>query len=110
MEVHQAIKEIRKQKGISQLAIANALDLDVAVVSNIEKGKRDLRVKELEIISNTLNISVIDLFTYPEKYIKVTDTEGDDESLYKEVIKLRAENDVLRELAGLNKKGAKAVG
>ena len=50
MEIFEAIKEIRLQKGINQQIIADALNLDVAVVSNIEKGKRDLRVKELEII------------------------------------------------------------
>lgn len=77
MEIFEAIKEIRLQKGINQQNIADALNLDVAVVSNIEKGKRDLRVKELEIISNALNVSVIDLFTYPDKYIKVSNKDDE---------------------------------
>lgn len=77
MEIYKAIKEIRTQKAINQQDIADALCLDVAVVSNIEKGKRDLRVKELEIISNVLGMSVVDLFTYPDKYIKATQTEGE---------------------------------
>ncbi len=63
MEVHEAIKIIRLQKSINQQVIADALNLDVAVVSNIENGKRDLRVKELKIISNVLGISPVDLFT-----------------------------------------------
>lgn len=75
MEIFEAIKEIRLQKGINQQIIADALNLDVAVVSNIEKGKRDLRVKELEIISKTLGVSTIDLFTYPDKYIRLTQRE-----------------------------------
>lgn len=64
MEVLEAIKIIRLQKSINQQVIADALNLDVAVVSNIENGKRDLRVKELKIISNVLGISPVDLFTY----------------------------------------------
>lgn len=70
MEIYESIKTIRLQKSINQQNIADALNLDVAVVSNIEKGKRDLRVKELEVISNVLGISVIDLITYPDKYVK----------------------------------------
>lgn len=45
MEVNEAIKIIRLQKSINQQVIADTLNLDVAVVSNIENGKRDLRVK-----------------------------------------------------------------
>lgn len=75
MEIYEAIRELRLQKQINQQFIADALNLDVAVVSNIEKGKRDLRVKELEIISKALEVSVIDLFTYPDKYVKVSHKE-----------------------------------
>lgn len=75
MEIYEAIKVIRLQKAINQQVIADALNLDVAVVSNIENGKRELRVKELEIISKALGIPVIDLFTYPDKYVKTTQKE-----------------------------------
>lgn len=77
MEVHEAIKIIRLQKSINQQVIADALNLDVAVVSNIENGKRDLRVKELKIISNVLGISPVDLFTYQDKYVKLSQKEED---------------------------------
>lgn len=66
MDIYKNIREIRLQKGINQQALADALNLDVAVISNIEKGKRDLRVKELEIISNVLGLTVVDLLTYPQ--------------------------------------------
>ncbi|MCR5242996.1 MAG: helix-turn-helix domain-containing protein [Prevotella sp.] len=77
MEIYEAIKEIRQQKSINQQVIADALHLDVAVVSNIEKGKRDLRVKELEIISKVFEMSVVDLFTYPDRYVKLTQKEDE---------------------------------
>lgn len=75
MNIVKSIKEIRLQKSINQQQIADALNVDVAVVSNIEKGKRDLKVKELEIISNALGISVIDLITYPKKYVEKNSNE-----------------------------------
>ena len=77
MEVLEAIKIIRLQKSINQQVIADALNLDVAIVSNIENGKRDLRVKELKIISNVLGISPVDLFTYQDKYVKLSQKEED---------------------------------
>lgn len=77
MEIYESIREIRLQKGINQQAIADALNVDVSVASNIEKGKRDLRVRELEIIANVLGIPVIDLFTYPDKYVRISQTEED---------------------------------
>lgn len=77
-EVYEALREIRKKKAISQQVIADALNVDVAVVSNIEKGKRDLRVKELEIISNVLDVPIIDLFLYPQTYMKASYMEEDD--------------------------------
>lgn len=90
MEIYEAIKVIRLQKAINQQVIADALNLDVAVVSNIENGKRELRVKELEIISKALGIPVIDLFTYPDKYVKAS--QKDEEPIEAVLqIKLRKE-------------------
>ena len=72
MEIYQKIREIRLQKSINQQVIADALSVDVAVVSNIEKGKRELRFKEVEIISNLFGMSLVDLITYPDRYVKIS--------------------------------------
>lgn len=69
MKIEDTIKELRLKKSIKQQTIAEALNVDVAVISNIENGKRDLKVKELEKIANVFNMSVVDLITYPDKYI-----------------------------------------
>ena len=69
MNVIQNIKALRLEKGIPQKILSDALNVDVAVISNIENGKRELKVSELEIIANCLNVRVIDLFTYPQKYV-----------------------------------------
>lgn len=70
MNVVDNIKQIRLQKGISQEIIAEALHLDGSVISNIESGKRELKVKELEVIARCLGVSEIDLFTYPKRYVE----------------------------------------
>ena len=72
MNVVKNIREIRLQKSISQSAIADELGVDVAVISNIEKGKRELRVSELEKIAKVLRMSVIDILTYPNIFVEST--------------------------------------
>lgn len=72
------IKEIRLQKSINQQVIADALNVDVASVSNLEKGKREIRFREIEIIANVLGVSVVDLITYPKKYVEVKENEDQD--------------------------------
>ena len=72
MNVVKNIREIRLQKSISQSAIADDLGVDVAVISNIEKGKRELRVSELEKIAKVLRMSVIDILTYPKIFVEST--------------------------------------
>ncbi|MBW7868880.1 MAG: helix-turn-helix transcriptional regulator [Brumimicrobium sp.] len=69
MDVAKNIKQIRLAKSINQDVIADALGVDPAVISNIENGKREIKVSELEIISKCLNINVIDLITYPKVYV-----------------------------------------
>lgn len=64
------IKQIRLEKRITQEVLADALGVDTAVISNIEKGKRELKVSELEIISNCLRVDMLYLITYPDVYVK----------------------------------------
>ncbi len=69
MKIINNIREIRLQRGITQEYIAEALNVDASVVSNIEKGKRELRVSELEIIASALEVDVLYLFTYPNVFV-----------------------------------------
>ena len=104
MDIYKNIREIRLQKGINQQALADALNLDVAVISNIEKGKRDLRVKELEIISNVLGLTVVDLLTYPQQYVNIIDIPRSDVSEVSIQIKLKKDkrDQVMRLIFGDN--------
>jgi transcriptional regulator with XRE-family HTH domain len=76
MDVVKNIIKIRKEKGISQEFIANSLGLDSAVVSNIENGKRELKVSELEKIAKALAVDVLYLLTYPHIYVKKESKEN----------------------------------
>lgn len=78
MDIIKNIKEIRLQKGITQQVIADALSVDFSVVSNIEKGKRELKVKELDKIANALGVDLIYLFTYPKHYVAADSLQRND--------------------------------
>lgn len=90
MKVVENIKTIRLEKGIPQKAIADLLSVDDSVISNIENGKRELKVSELEIIANCLGVEVIDLFTYPVKYAPAN---ANDDSTVEAVLQIKLKAD-----------------
>lgn len=78
MNVVQNIIAIRKEKGLNQENIADALDIDPSVVSKIENGNRQLKVDELAKIAEILKEDIIYLFTYPKRYIDKDTLKGQD--------------------------------
>ena len=96
------IKKIRLEKGIPQKKIADALNLDNAVISNIENGKRQLKVSELEIIANCLEVSIIDLFTYPKKYVPLDSIDDEIAATLTIQLKREKKDQVLKLVFGDN--------
>ena len=103
MNVIDNIKEIRKENGVNQELIAEALGVDTSVVSNIEKGKRELKVSELEKIAKVLEVDVLYLLTYPHVYVRSDDSAPDPVEAVLQ-IKLRSDkkDQVLRLVFGEN--------
>lgn len=78
MNVVENIKLIRQLKSINQETLAESLEVDTAVISNIEKGKRELKVSELEKIAKCLSVDILDLFTYPKRFVDSDTVENSD--------------------------------
>lgn len=64
------IKELRLEKGLSQESLANQSDIDRTYISDIEKGERNISLKIIERLSETLQISLSELFKKIEEYGK----------------------------------------
>lgn len=64
------IKEFRLEKGLSQESLANQSDIDRTYISDIEKGERNISLKIIERLSETLQISLSELFKKIEEYGK----------------------------------------
>jgi len=56
------IKDLRSQKGLSQEDFADICNLDRTYISGIERGKRNVSLKNIEIIANALGVHISKLF------------------------------------------------
>ncbi|AMN31735.1 helix-turn-helix domain-containing protein [Clostridium perfringens] len=62
MKVGLRIKKIRERNGLSQLNLAKKTgSLNQSQISKIENGQRKIKVDELIILSNALNVSLAEL-------------------------------------------------
>lgn len=63
----KVIRQIRHQKDISQEALADLCGLHRTYISDIELGKRNVSLENLERIANALDISLSETFLYVER-------------------------------------------
>jgi transcriptional regulator with XRE-family HTH domain len=57
----QRVREKRMALGLSQEAFADKCKLDRTYISGIERGKRNLSLRNIEIIAKTIGISIAEL-------------------------------------------------
>ena len=58
------IKELREKQGLTQLKLAEILDMEASNLSKIERGIQIPKEESLENISNALKVDVKELFNY----------------------------------------------
>jgi transcriptional regulator with XRE-family HTH domain len=58
------IKEIRKEKGVSQEKLALLADLDRTYINSVENGKRNISIVNIEKIAMALGVSLTDFFNH----------------------------------------------
>jgi transcriptional regulator with XRE-family HTH domain len=73
MKILESIESIRKEKGVKQSVIAEALGVKQPAYSNYITRSDDIYFNRLSQIANVLGVSVVDIITYPEKYVPETD-------------------------------------
>lgn len=55
------VRELRKERGYSQEAFADKCGLDQTYIGGIERGKRNAALRNIESISNALDITLSEL-------------------------------------------------
>lgn len=58
------IKELRKQKKLTQEKLAEILDLDIGYISKLEVGRNFPTIGTLERIANALEVELYELFQF----------------------------------------------
>ena len=58
----RVVRKIRNEKGISQEYLADLCLLHRTYISDIELGKRNVSLENIEKISNALNIKISEMF------------------------------------------------
>lgn len=56
------VRAIRKEKGLSQEALAALADIDRSYMGHIERGEKNVTLTKIYQISNALNVDIRDLF------------------------------------------------
>lgn len=56
------VREIRKEKGLSQEALASLADIDRSYMRHIERGEKNITLTKIYQISEALNVDLIVLF------------------------------------------------
>lgn len=55
------LRQLRKAKGLSQEAFAAECGLDRTYISGIERGRRNVSLRNVEVIAETLGVSISEL-------------------------------------------------
>lgn len=64
MAYGKKVRQIRKDKGVSQEKLAELAELDRTYISGIENGKRNVSIETIFKIAEALNIPVIEFFEF----------------------------------------------
>ncbi|MEX0718867.1 MAG: helix-turn-helix transcriptional regulator [Planctomycetaceae bacterium] len=58
----ERVRELRKKQGLSQEGFAQRCGLDRTYVGGIERGERNLALRNVELIAKALGLTVSELF------------------------------------------------
>ena len=59
----ERVRHLRKARGFSQQSFAAACGLDRTYIGGIERGERNVALRNIEVIARTLGLSVSELTT-----------------------------------------------
>ena len=57
------VRALRKEKGLSQEELANSCGLHRTYIGSVERGERNVTLSTLEVLSEALEVTVIDLLS-----------------------------------------------
>lgn len=98
METNEAkvvtnIIKIRESQGISKRKMAEFMNINEASYGRIESGKIALSYRFLADIARCFGMSVIDIITYPDKYVKLEESVNGGDEPVEAVLQIKLKKD-----------------
>lgn len=81
LEAHKAITEIRKDRGLSQLEVAEKIGLSQNSYSRIERGVTRLSVEKIEQIAKALGVNFDMILTLSDRTKRAETSDWNDEKI-----------------------------
>jgi len=100
-QIIENLRKIRNEKNLTQAAVGNYASISESQMSRIMSGGNSLSIDQLEEIASGLKMSVIDIITYPEKYVpKSSLVDGDVDAVLMVKLKESKKRQVLKSIFG----------
>lgn len=80
MSIGQTLKEIRKQRKLTQEQLANSIEISRSYLSDIENSRKNPSIKTIEQLATKLDVSVNYLTTGNKMFSDLTEDEKQDEA------------------------------
>lgn len=89
----ERITKIRESQQVSKRALAAKIGLSESAYGRVESGETAMTYKQLANIASSLNMSVIDVITYPEKYVRQSDDARNTNEPIEAILQIRLMKD-----------------
>lgn len=95
------IKSYIEENGIGLVSLASKMKISKVALENILNGS-DVKISLVESLAGALGVNVVDFFNDKQLETNIVNVPvTEDKSMYEELIALKAENKLLREIQGL---------
>jgi transcriptional regulator with XRE-family HTH domain len=84
--VIENIRILRESKGYSQDCLAELIGITQSSYARFERGATKTDLKMISLVAQALEMNLIDIITYPEKYINIKDASKEVATTEPEVI------------------------
>lgn len=78
-KIVENVRKIMNERNLTQYTISQYIGTSESQCSKIMKGDVKLTIPQLENLARNLSLSVIDIITYPDVYVRKTDNEPEPE-------------------------------
>lgn len=68
-DILKNLESIRKERGVKQEVIAERLGVSQQTYSGYFTGTGDMKISRIQEIADILEVSLVDVVTWPEKYV-----------------------------------------